>query len=94
MNSEPVEKELTDEEFEDVLNNIYGDINICGMTFDSGYVLRELDPTAFRCGKIDYEDSLEPEEWVCGECGEIYYNEDEAEECCQPEEDKEDYEED
>ena len=89
MNAKPVERELTEDEYEDVLNEIYGTVEVCGMTFDSGAILRELDPTAFRCGQVDYEDSLEPEEWACGVCGTTFDDEDEADDCCS-EENKED----
>ena len=87
MNVTEVERELTENEFEDALNDIYGDVEIAGLTYSTGRALRELDPIAFRCGLADYEDSLETEEWECGECEEAYNNEDDAEECCQEYED-------
>lgn len=93
MRAEAIERELDDKEYEEVLNKLYGTVEICGMTFDSGYALRELDPTAFRCEKVDYEDGLETEEWKCGVCGNVFDNEDEAEECCTPEEEEEEIEE-
>ena len=54
------EKEKDEKEFEDQLNEIYGEVEICGMKFDSGYVLKELDPTAFRCALSD-----EPIVYIC-----------------------------
>lgn len=86
MNATPINKELTEDEFEEYLNEMYGTVDVCGMTFDSGAILRELDPTAFRCGQADYESELEPVEWECGECGAIYDNEDDAEDCCSDDE--------
>ena len=89
MNAEPVKRELTEDEYENVLNDSYGEVFICGTAFKSGYAIRRLDPAAFRlafrCGKIDYEGTLEPNLWKCGKCGEIYEHENEAEFCCQEE---------
>lgn len=41
--------------YEDYITQIYGKIKICGISFNSGYILRELDATAFRCGMCDEE---------------------------------------
>ena len=82
MNAKPINKELTEDEYEDTLNEIYGTVEVCGMTFDSGRILRELDPTAFVCGQVDYESELAPKEWACSVCGVVFDNEDEAEKCC------------
>lgn len=76
-----IEIELTEEEFRDKLDEIYGTVEICGMTFDSGRALQELDPIAFRCALSD-----EPIRWKCGECDLEYDEEEEAEECCKTEE--------
>jgi len=51
------EKYYTDKEFEDILNEVYGTVEIAGMTFDTGRALKELDPTAFDCANNDYFDS-------------------------------------
>jgi len=71
------EKEIDEKGFEDTLNEIYEPVDICGMTFDQGRILRELDPIAFRCAMAD-----EPVVWVCGECDAEFEDQDEAEECC------------
>jgi hypothetical protein len=81
MKAREVEYEMTEQEYEDRLDEIYGEVEICGMTFNSGRALKELDPTAFRCGKGDYE-STQDSTWLCGECDSDYDNEDEAEACC------------
>ena len=36
-------KEVTDKEYEEKLNDIYGTVEICGMTFDSGTALKEFE---------------------------------------------------
>lgn len=78
------QKELTEDEYEDILTDIYGTVSICGMEYDSGRALYKLDPVAFRCGMSDYE----PDIWCCSECEGEHDEEDSAEECCQ--EDSED----
>lgn len=52
--------ERDDDEYEDYLNDSFGDVDICGMNFLAGSALRELDPTAFRIGLIDWLNSLDP----------------------------------
>ena len=72
------EKELTDEDYEEKLNNIYGPVHICGLEFKSGWVLKKLDPIAFQCGLADM-----PIIYCCGECDTKYPDdEDTAKECC------------
>lgn len=74
------QRELTDKEYEDILNELYEDIIICGMPYAPGYALHEVDPIAFRCGKMDYEASNSV--YVCSVCNTEYADEDEAENCC------------
>lgn len=49
------ESELEDA-YEDWLTDCYGSISVCGYEYDAGSVFRELDPTAFRCGFLDWID--------------------------------------
>ena len=81
MNAKLKEKELSDKKYEEVLNELYGEVRLGGLTFDAGRIIRELDETAFNCGMADYEDSL-PEVWLCGKCGDEFDEEEEAEDCC------------
>jgi hypothetical protein len=81
MKAREVEYEMTEQEYEDMLDDTFGEVEICGYTFSSGRALKELDPTAFRCGKSDYE-STQESKWLCSECDESYTDEEEAEECC------------
>ena len=41
---------VSEEDYMDLLDDIYGTVEIAGMTYDTGRALRELDPIAFRCG--------------------------------------------
>lgn len=85
MRAKEVEKD--EKQFEERLNDIWGTVQICGYTFDQGTALKELDPTAFDCALSD-----EPIQWECDECGEVFDDEDDADECCKPEETEEDHE--
>jgi len=53
-------QELSERELEimfgDCLDDVYGNVNVCGYQFQSAYALRELDPTAYRCCFLDWLD--------------------------------------
>lgn len=55
------EVSISDSDFEDILNELYGDVDVCGLSFGSGSILVDADPTAFRCMKGDYEDGIQTE---------------------------------
>ena len=44
-------------DFEELLGEIYGTVEICGYTFDAGRALKELDPIAFREGMLCHYDA-------------------------------------
>ena len=46
------------EMYEEMLDDCEGPVELCGMTYSASYVLKEIDPTAYRCGFNDYVDSL------------------------------------
>ena len=71
-------EKYTDDEFEDYLNEIYGEVTIAGIKIDAGRILREMDPIAFDCAKNERDEFV----WECEDCGEVYDTEEEAEECC------------
>jgi len=79
-------REISDEEYEQVLNEVYGVVKLGHFEWDAGYLIREMDPTAFRCGKADYEDTLEPEKVACDMCGDDFEEEEledyRDESCC------------
>jgi hypothetical protein len=80
-----IEPEVTDEYWEEFLTDLYGEVNVCGMTYESGRLLKEIDPIAFQCGKSDYESGLDVR-YACGECGDDYHDRYDAERCCAEEE--------
>jgi hypothetical protein len=53
--------EVTEELFDDFLDNFYPMVSVGGLEFLPSKVLKELDPTAYRCYYHDWVDSLEKE---------------------------------
>lgn len=49
--------------YEDELNDVYGNVSICGELFAAGSAMRELSPTTFRCWFCDWES----ERVACGD---------------------------
>lgn len=40
-------------EFEDMLDEVYGTVSICGVDYDAGRAFAEIDPVAFRVAASD-----------------------------------------
>lgn len=40
--------------FSELLDDIYGEVSICGLSYSAAYAFRECDPVAFQCGLHDY----------------------------------------
>ena len=78
MNEEQkvIEIEMTEDEYEEYLNEMYDDIEIGQLVFQAGDIVRRLDPIAFRCGLSD-----EPIRYQCAICGSEFSDYEEAEEC-------------
>lgn len=55
------EVSLSDSEYVDYLNEIYGTVEVCGQTFEQGDLFKDADPIAFDCQKGDYESQLQSE---------------------------------
>ncbi len=49
------EWEISDEEYEELIDEISGEVQIGSLTYSAGRVLREVDPIAFRVGKSEEE---------------------------------------
>ena len=52
---EPIDPE---ELFEQMLDDCYEEVSLGSLTWDPSYVMKELDPVAFRCGVSEYIDGL------------------------------------
>ena len=53
--------DVSKHQYQEMLNDVYGDVTICGMTYGQGDALEALDPVAFRCGLGDYESEIQSE---------------------------------
>ena len=42
--------------YDEFLDECYPTVNVCGYDFDPSRALKELDPTAYRCGFLDWCD--------------------------------------
>lgn len=50
--------------YDEMLDEVYGEIEICGYSYCASIALYRVDPIAYRCGRSDWEDY---------EAGEIEY---------------------
>lgn len=81
---EPKEIEVekySEDDYEDMLRETYGDVNVCGMSMDAAWVLKECDPIAFRCGFVNYQEY--ETKYECPVCKELFDDEILAKYCCQ-----------
>jgi len=47
-----------EEMYNEMLDDVYGDIEICGYHYPASKALFDVDPTAYRCGFNDWLDSM------------------------------------
>jgi hypothetical protein len=53
-----ISERMAEEMYDEMLDDCEGPVTLCGITYSASQVLREVDPTAYRCGFNDYVDSL------------------------------------
>ena len=53
--------DISNDEYMEFLDEVYGEVTICGMTYSAGTALEACDPVAFRCGLGDYESEIQAE---------------------------------
>ena len=56
-----VDCEYTADNYEELLDELYGTITIGTSEYNAGYILRKVDPIAFDCGRDDEVDSIAKE---------------------------------
>lgn len=44
------------ERYDEMLDDCYGDVNVCEYEYNTSHALREIDPIAYRCGFLDWLD--------------------------------------
>lgn len=65
--------DISNDQYMEFLDDVCGDVTICGMTYGHGQALEAIDPVSFRCGLGDYESEIQ------GELEEAIENEDDSE---------------
>lgn len=60
----PMSDSTLERRYDEVLDEIYPNCSIAGHNYQTSRVLKEVDPTAYRCGMADWSDA---------ECGETLY---------------------
>jgi hypothetical protein len=61
-----------DEAYKDMLDEVYGEVEVAGLRYSTSRTLEIVDPTAFRCGMVDFVDSMTSDNvWV--EINENFY---------------------
>ena len=83
---EPIEVEVekyTEDDYCNMLNECYGEVRLGSYTWGADYVLRELDPIAYRCGFADYQEY--ETKYECPICREQFDDYDDAKWHCQDE---------
>ena len=53
------EYESSESDFDSHLDDVYGEVEICGYTYSAANALKEVDPTAYRCAKVDHDSSMD-----------------------------------
>lgn len=53
--------DISSDEYMEFLDEVYGEVTICGMTYSAGSALEAVDPVAFRVGLGDYESQIQAE---------------------------------
>lgn len=52
-----IEHSNTEDAYDEMLDECYEEIEICGCSYAPSVALYRVDPTAYSCGKSDWEDS-------------------------------------
>ncbi len=58
---EELESKLTEDAYDELLDEIYGDIDVCGVDVSASQVLYDVDPTRYNVGRSDYRSEYEPD---------------------------------
>jgi hypothetical protein len=59
-----------DDLYDEWLDEALGEVKIGTLTYQASRVLKEVDPTAYRCGFGDFTDSMGDGALNCEDCGE------------------------
>jgi hypothetical protein len=51
---EPITESELEERYNDMLDDLYGEVSIAGLQYQTSHALREVDAVAYRCGFADW----------------------------------------
>jgi hypothetical protein len=54
QNSRAIPEHKLKDMYDELLNDIYEEVDICGYKYEPARTLRNVDPTAYRCGFVDW----------------------------------------
>lgn len=63
MDEFDISERVDEDDFDEYLNESHEQVHVCGMAYLPAYVLKEVDPTAYRCAFNDYVDEFSPEDF-------------------------------
>ena len=65
---EKLDSNDNEEEYNEFLDDIYGEVFVAGYKYDTSYVLKEIDPTAYSVGHSDFNNTklTDAEEYLGG----------------------------
>ena len=72
----PISDRELEQLYQDMLDDVYGDIDICGYEYPASAVLQDVDPIAYRCGFADYTSLLIDDDTMIEIDGEYYWTQD------------------
>lgn len=56
--AEYISQNLDDSYYDDMIDEAYGDVEVCGYAYSASIVLRAVDEIAYGCGFSDFQDSI------------------------------------
>ena len=56
--AQEISENIDEDVYDEMLDDCYGEIEICGYSYAASIALYRVDPIAYRCGFSDYCDSL------------------------------------
>ena len=83
---EPIEidvEKYSEDDYRNMLDEIYGGCDVCDYKMQSSYVSREMDPIAYNCGFSDFREY--ETKYECPICNAEYNDYEDAKWCCQVE---------
>lgn len=58
MLAQEISENIDEDVYDEMLDDCYGEIEICGCSYAASIAMYRVDPIAYRCGFNDYCDSL------------------------------------